>query len=77
MDAKKEAKELVYKYQNLVTIWDCRNDEPLDLEFKMDDMKDCALISTKNTIQALKHHTWQNRNIIEHYKEVEQEIIKL
>jgi hypothetical protein len=36
----------------------------------------CALLDVKNTIEALKFHSWQNRNEIEYYEEVKQELKK-
>tara|TARA_R110000851_G_scaffold75456_1_gene166335 strand:- start:16359 stop:16547 length:189 start_codon:yes stop_codon:yes gene_type:complete len=42
-----------------------------------DNAKQCALISVDEIIDALLHHAWQNRNEIEFYEEVKQEIQKL
>jgi len=39
--------------------------------------KHCALIAVDEVIEALHEHHWQNRNVIEYYKEVKQEIEKL
>ena len=75
MTPKEKAKELVFKYERLVTSWDCRNDEFLELEFKLRDMKECALVDIDNTIEALEHHSWQNRKQIEYYKEIRTHII--
>jgi hypothetical protein len=36
-----------------------------------------ALILVDEVIEALHEHHWQNRNVIEYYKEVKQEIEKL
>lgn len=34
--------------------------------------KQCALISVDDTIEALDHNTWQNKDYIDYYKEVKQ-----
>jgi len=39
--------------------------------------KECALISVDEIIEALHEHHWQNRLIIDYWKEVKQEIEKL
>jgi len=36
-----------------------------------------ALILVDEILEALHEHHWQNRNVIEYYKEVKQEIEKL
>jgi hypothetical protein len=72
MTAKEEAKELVEMFLSL----DLYDHEDYVYWLEEESAKKCALISIKDKIQALENHT-QNRNIIEHYKEVEQEIIKL
>jgi hypothetical protein len=48
--AKQEAKELIFQYEYLVQTWDCYNDEPLELEFKLPKMKECAIIAVKKII---------------------------
>jgi hypothetical protein len=79
MTAKEEAKALVNMFKIRVTITFSEDSVPCILNAPMIEKsaKECALISIKNTIQALEHHTWQNRNTIEHYKEVKEEINKL
>ncbi len=42
-----------------------------------EDSIKCALIAVDEVIEALHEHHWQNRNVIEYYKEVKQEIEKL
>ena len=73
MDAKKEALELtnnfwnqIYKTKGIITF----------AEVTKQSIQ-CALISIESTIKALEHNQWQNKTIIDHYKEVEQEITKL
>ena len=39
--------------------------------------KDCALIAVDEILMALDEHQWQNRNVIEFYFYVKQEIEKL
>ena len=39
--------------------------------------KECALIAVNETVEAMKFNSWQNRNEIEYYQEVKQEIEKL
>jgi thymidylate synthase len=39
--------------------------------------KECALIAVDEVIEALHEHHWQNRLIIDYWKEVKQEIEKL
>ena len=76
-EEEKKARELVFKYERLVTSWDCYNDEPLELEFKLRDMKECALVDIDNTIEALEHHSWQNMEIILYYKKIRTYIIEM
>jgi hypothetical protein len=51
---KEKAKELVYKYEYLVQTWDCYNDEPLGLESKLPQMKQCALIAVEEMLEFTK-----------------------
>jgi hypothetical protein len=37
----------------------------------------CTLICVDEIIEALEHNSWQNKDWINHYKEVKQEINKL
>ena len=70
MDAKKEAEELLqFFYDNQCSY--------SITELAYSSAKQCALVSIENTITALRHHQWQNRNIIEHYIELNEEINKL
>lgn len=71
---KEKAKELVYKFENLVTVWDCYNDEPLEIECRLSDMKECALICAEEILRS-KENTWTIT--LEYWKEVKEEIIKL
>jgi len=45
MNPKDKAKELVYKYENLVTTWDCYWDTEIPVENRLPQMKQCALIA--------------------------------
>ena len=69
MRAKEEALELVNKFAN-------KSDEFQEGTTWEYDIK-CALISIESTIKALENNQWQNKTIIDHYKEVKQEINKL
>tara|TARA_R110000764_G_scaffold28863_3_gene67803 strand:+ start:1952 stop:2212 length:261 start_codon:yes stop_codon:yes gene_type:complete len=81
---KEKAKELVMKFQHIVTSWDCYNDEPLELEYMMGDMKKCALIcldEKQKTIDKMfnGYYTmpkeWQKE--YDELEEVKEEINKL
>ena len=61
MEAKEKAIELVERYSFL---------EP-------EEAMQCAEICVDEIIEALEHHAWQNRDLIEYYNEVKQEINKL
>mgnify|MGYP003652862111 CR=1 FL=1 len=78
MTAKEKAKELVYKYENLVNVWDCRNDEPIELKHKLQDMKVCALICVEEMLMVLWcNHDANSEKMYRYFKKVKQEIIKL
>jgi hypothetical protein len=74
MTPKEKAKELVFKYQNLVTIWDCYNDEPIEIKFRLEDMKKCALICVDEIIESESNYF---PNEIHYWQEVKKEINKL
>jgi len=72
---KEKAKDLVYAFQYLVTIWDCYNDEPLKLKYTLPYMKKCALI----VVDELIKQCWDYRAIdlqasYDYWQEVKQEI---
>ena len=71
MDAKKEAEELVNSFMEV------NREQRYQDDLNIFEAKQCALISIRITIKALEHNQWQNKTIIDHYKEVEQEITKL
>lgn len=50
---REKALELIYKYQNLVTTWDCYNDCPCEIEHMLPDMKECALITVNEILELL------------------------
>ena len=70
MTPKEKAKELFDKFM-----------EPVDGLHKypmcFDTAKQCTLIAVDEIIEALHEHHWQNRLIIDYWKEVKQEIEKL
>lgn len=63
MTPKEKAIEIWYKFY--------------DLDIDPTVAKMGALISVKDTIEALEHNTWQNKDYINYYNEVKQEIEKL
>ena len=71
MNEKEKAKELVMKFQYLVTGWDCYHDEPIELIHRLSDMKKCALICVEQVIASCFHPN------LEYWQEVKQEINKL
>jgi hypothetical protein len=70
MTPKEKASNLVYKYQYLVNTWDCYNDETLEIEYRLPNMKLCALIAIDLAIECNDFH-------INYLEEVKQEIEKL
>tara|TARA_R110001606_G_scaffold141208_1_gene280351 strand:+ start:206 stop:445 length:240 start_codon:yes stop_codon:yes gene_type:complete len=79
MEPKEKAKELVFKYQNLVTTWDCYNDEPRETKFRLEDMKKCALICIDEKIETLLPYAGilYVKEEVEELEEVKQEINRL
>jgi hypothetical protein len=73
MKPKEKAKELFVKF-----IEDTKDWSELDGYVVNEySAKQCALIAVDEIIEALSFHSWQNRNEIEYYEEVKQEIEKL
>jgi hypothetical protein len=58
MTPKDKAKELIRRFYSVGAI----------------ECKECALIAVDEIIEALREHEWQNRNVIDYYLEVKQEI---
>jgi hypothetical protein len=73
-NAKIKAKELVFKYNDLVNVWDYHYDEPTDLKQRLPKMKECALIAV---YEILKVAFYADDKIYNYYLEVKQEIEKL
>jgi hypothetical protein len=69
MTPKEKSKELMDIYYNLFSV-------TLENTISEYEAAKCALLDVKNTIEALKFHSWQNRNEIEYYEEVRQELKK-
>jgi hypothetical protein len=69
MTPEEKAKELVNDYYVLFST-------TLENTISEYEASRCALLDVKNTIEALKFHSWQNRNEIEYYEEVKQELKK-
>jgi hypothetical protein len=69
MTPKEKAEELVEKYAELAS----RFGQATEWEYD----KQCAIICVDELIEALEHNLWQNKDWINHYKEVKQEIEEL
>ena len=82
MTPTEKAKQLVDKFSNLVTTWDCYNDVPLREDETLEDRKNCALICIDEIILTDPnqefHDGWTiiNRDK-DYWQEVKQEINKL
>ena len=63
---KEKAKELVEQFSSVL----------MHDEIYEDSIK-CALIAVDKVIEALDEHHWQNRLIIDYWKEVKHELEKL
>lgn len=80
MTPKEKAEELFWNYtkvHNFSAILDFDGNTHIDLEYGISKVKQCALIAVDEVIEALHEHHWQNRLIIDFWKEVKQEIEKL
>lgn len=73
MTAKEKAKELTFKYKNLVPIWDCYNDSELTIKYRLPSMKECALIAVDEILGLML----LSQAEINYWWEVKQEIKKL
>ena len=67
MTPKEKAEELVKRFESHVEVWDCYNDEPLDIN----NAKECALICVEGILETV---TSDSR--YKYYKKVKQEIEK-
>jgi hypothetical protein len=68
MNPKDKAEELIEYYMEFCFDQELYRDEILD------SAKQCATKTVHEIIEALKFHSWQNRNEIEYYEEVKQEL---
>jgi hypothetical protein len=73
MTPQEKANKLVSKY--FYYFPEFYNDR--EYGYNEDKAKECALIAVDEVIESLHEHHWQNRNVIEYYREVKQEIEKL
>lgn len=64
---KEKAKELVERFYWKIT----------ENSLSVRQAKQCALICVDELIEALEHNSWQNKDCINHYKEVKKEIEEL
>ena len=69
MTPKEKAKELFKRYY--------RDSDLLVEDLSCIQAKECALIAVEEILTALDEHQWQNRNVIEFYFYVKQDIQKL
>ena len=78
MTPQEKALELVDKFKPYSHFWvnDFGTQKEYELE-RLENAKECALIAVDEIIDALLHHSWQNKNEISFYEEVKQEIEKL
>jgi hypothetical protein len=67
MSPKDKARELVVKYYNLFSV-------TLENTISRYEASKCAIAEINGIIEALTFHKWQNRNEIEYYEEVKQEL---
>ena len=75
MTPKEKAIELLGKYEYLVKTWDCYNDEPLEIQYKIPEMKECALIVVDEILDSTMYYF--DDNFENYWQEVKQEIEKL
>ena len=73
MTPKEKAKELLNKFNNS---HDEENKRYIFYQ-NIDESKRCAIIAVDEILTALDEHQWQNRNVIEFYLCVKQDIINL
>lgn len=69
MTAKEKSKELMDIYYNLFSV-------TLENSICEYEASKCALTAVEEIVEALSFHSWQNRNEIEYYEEVKQELKK-
>ena len=74
MTPKEKANELVTNFEYLVTGWDCYNDEPLELEYKMEHMKKCAIICVTEILNDNPNIYDSDRLNHRYWKEVKEQI---
>jgi hypothetical protein len=73
MTPKEKAEELVEKF----TLFLGTDNSGNEYYVEELDAKRGVLISVDDTVEALEHNAWQNKDYIDYYKEVKQEINKL
>jgi hypothetical protein len=71
MTPKEKAQELFDKYATYAVMWTG------GIEVEKQNCKMCALIAVDLILTALDAHQWQNRQEINYWNEVKQEIQKL
>jgi hypothetical protein len=74
MTPKEKAIEILDKFMEHTVEWDNVTEYAFDSEYHA---KKCALIAVDEILEALHEHHWQNRLIIDFWKEVKHELEKL
>lgn len=79
MTPKEKAKELVYGYEYLVKTWDCYHDKPLEIQYRLPDMKKCSLIVVNEILKCIDWDFYEGNDQTEFrwWNEVKKEIEKL
>jgi len=72
-----KAIEITFKYQDLVTSWNCYWDCAIFIEDKMDDMKQCALIAVDEILNSNPKEFGNIINALKYWQEVKTEINNL
>ena len=69
MSPKDKATELLSIYYNLFSV-------TLENSICEYEASKCAITAVEEIVEALRFHSWQNRNEIEYYNEVKKELRK-
>lgn len=78
MTHKEKAKELIYKYEDLIDGWDYYNDCSKELKQKLPSMKEGALITINEILKIIDEtmQGWMDVDIIFYWKQVRNEVEK-
>ena len=72
---KEKAKELLKRFESVSKPF--MKESEVQVYIHPEHAKQCALICVDELIEALEHNSWQNKDCINHYKEVKKEIEEL